>query len=136
MEGGRYLDKLLARAAELGIDANTKFLQAVPKQDTYKQYRAHEIFVNASPSGMLDKTIFSAIGNGCLPLSSSLDVRDMVEERFYFPEGNAKVLAQKLNSLLSLSQDEKFRLAHMLRERIGKAHSLEELGKRIAEEVV
>lgn len=131
-----YRAKLIERVQRLGISAVTMFTPAVPKQETHKQYRAHEIFVNASPSGMLDKTIFSAIGNGCLPLSSSLDLRDLLDDRFYFPEGNAKILAQKLTFLLALSQDEKFKIAETLRERIGKTHSLGELGKRIAEEII
>ncbi len=47
-----------------GLGDRVTFTGAVPQKDTLKLYREHELYVNLTPSGSLDKTIFEAIASG------------------------------------------------------------------------
>lgn len=49
------------------------FSPGVPNSETPDLYRAHEIFVNCSTSGMFDKTLFEAAASGCFVLAASKD---------------------------------------------------------------
>lgn len=129
-----YLEQLRTRVGELGMGEMVTFGDAVPKSETNRLYRAHEIFINASPSGMLDKTIFSASAYGCLVLVSSKDVAIEADPRCIFEEGNAEMLAAKLEVLLALPDAEKGALSQSLRA-FAARHSLAELGKKLREEI-
>ena len=103
-----YLERLRALAEKEGVAAHIKFVGAVPNPDTFRYYRSHEIFVNCSRSGMLDKTMFKAVACGCLVATASRDFAAMVEDpRFIFPEGDAPALAERLVGLLGLSHEQR-----------------------------
>ena len=51
-------------------------MPGIPHSQTPNIYRTHKIFVNTSPSGMLDKTIFEAAASGCIVLAASADFAD------------------------------------------------------------
>src|SRR3989344_4655244 len=68
-----YYEGLVGRAVTLGFDGKVTFLPAVTKESAPRIFCSHEIFVNTSPSGMLDKTIFEAAACGCTVLASSDD---------------------------------------------------------------
>lgn len=70
-----YYDALKASVEQRGLAAHVTFMPGVPNGATPDLYRAHEIFVNTSPSGMLDKTIFEAAACGCQILASSGDIK-------------------------------------------------------------
>lgn len=57
-------------------------------------YNNHEIFVNLSPSGMYDKTIFEAMACECLVLTSNLNLKGQIDERFLFAENDEKDCAK------------------------------------------
>lgn len=133
-EDEEYLATLKTRVRELGIENSVTFGDAVPKSETNRLYRAHEIFINASPSGMLDKTIFSASAYGCLVVVSSKDVAAEVDSRCIFDEGGAQMLAEKLEVLLALPDSDKDALSQSLRA-FAARHSLTELGNRLAKEI-
>jgi len=94
-----YYEELKEKAHALA-DKIT-FLPGIPNSQTPDLYRAHEIFINTSPSGMLDKTIFEAAASGCLVLASSKDFAEIAGEDSYF-DSNA-VLAERLTQALAHS---------------------------------
>jgi glycosyltransferase involved in cell wall biosynthesis len=134
-EDRAYFEKLKERARELGIENKVSFGDAVPKSETHRLYRAHEIFINASPSGMLDKTIFSSSAYGCLVLASSEDFKTETDPRCGFEEGSAPSLAMRLTELLRLTSDEKRAISHSLESFAGR-HTLSELGTKLGKEIV
>lgn len=121
-----YLASLKNRVRELGIETAVTFHGPLPKTETYKAYRTHEISVNASPSGMLDKTMFSGMMHGCLILISNQDLKDQIPEECSFGEGDANDLAAKLNVLLMLDSARQESIRAALRE-IVERNSLERL---------
>lgn len=132
-EDMKYREGLAARAEELDLDDKVSFYPAVPNTETPRLYAGHEIFVNASLSGMLDKTIFSAMGRGCLVLVSNCDLKGKIPPTLLFEEGSAQDLARGLRSILTLAPAEKERLSQLLQEFVFTHHSLASLADKLFE---
>ncbi len=129
-----YPTQLRRQVETLGITDKVPFIGAVPNTETYRYYRSHDIFVNASRSGMFDKTIFKAIVCGCLVLATSRDFGELAGPEFIFAENDAKSLAEKLAEFLSASSKEHLRLTSILGDSI-KQHSLPILVDRLGQEM-
>ncbi|KND50767.1 MAG: hypothetical protein ABA06_04755 [Parcubacteria bacterium C7867-001] len=84
------------------------FCAGVPNIDTPRIYAAHEMFVNTSPSGMYDKTIFEAAASGCIVLANNEDWRLLAGDSFYF-DGTVDTLAERLSSHLSATSTDRTR---------------------------
>lgn len=115
-----YYEALKERARPLG--SRVAFLPGVPNAETPQLYQSHQVFVNCSPSGMLDKTLFEAAACGAIVLSSSQDFAELVGLEGHFR--TVQELARKLTNAL-------------VRTAIGSAsfvetHTLSALGEKIA----
>lgn len=77
-----------------GFGGRVRFFPAVPNAVTPDLYRAHQVFVNASPSGMFDKTLFEAAACGCHVLAMSDDFAVLAGEGTHF--SSEAELARKL----------------------------------------
>ncbi|MBU6323774.1 glycosyltransferase [Patescibacteria group bacterium] len=86
-------------------------------------FAANEIFVNTSPSGMFDKTLFEAGACGCTVLSSSKDFAALADPDTYFE--TPEQLAARLKT--SLEKGTERPLENIVRE-----HSLEALAKTLS----
>ena len=91
-----YYESLKEKVRTLGLAQLISFHPGVPNNQTPALYRAHEIFVNTSPSGMLDKTIFEAAASGCTVFAASKDFADHAGSEFH--SDSAEELAQRLVS--------------------------------------
>lgn len=91
-----YYEGFKARAETLGFGDSVSFHPAVPNAKTPELYRAHQVFVNTSPSGMLDKTLFEAAACGCRVLSTSADFAELAGPAAHFD--TATELAEKLRA--------------------------------------
>jgi glycosyltransferase involved in cell wall biosynthesis len=107
---------------------------AIANTETYRWYRAASVFVNASPSGMLDKTMFKAMAAGALVLSSSKDLAREVPERFVFEDGSAESLAAAIEALLARTPEERAADARLLGT-IADQHRLPVLLDRLVAEM-
>ena len=101
-EDEAFYASLQTRVRDLHLDSCVTFHAGVPNIQTPTVYSRFEIFVNCSPSGMYDKTIFEAAACGVLPLAASRDWALVADSRLSFTEGEAEDLADKLWGLLSL----------------------------------
>ncbi len=72
-EDEAYLGSLNAQAHHLGLDGMLSFHPGPSPEHAPRVFAAHEIFVNCSPSGMFDKTLFEAAAAGCIVVASSED---------------------------------------------------------------
>lgn len=131
----RYPEELRAQVAQLGISDRVTFTGAVSNTETYRYYRSHEIFVNCSRSGMLDKTMFKAVACGCLVLVTSKDFADMAGSEFSFMDDDREGLAVKLEEFLSLDTLRRDHMTETLTSVI-KSHSLPVLVERLKQEIV
>jgi glycosyltransferase involved in cell wall biosynthesis len=126
-EDVRYYESLKARAEELGLHGRVEFHAAIPNNTVVRVYQEHEIFVNCSPTGMFDKTLFEAAASGCFVIAVSEDFARLTGEESRFdgtPESLAKQLEQALesgtHSLAGIADDQ----------------SLPKLATRLVEELV
>lgn len=122
--GESYYKKLQEGAKSL----NVEFTPSVPNRDTPRIYNAHQIFVNTSPSGMYDKTIFEAAACGCVVIAASEDWRALAGEEYSF-DGSVDSLVQKLET--ALLSDAAVQVMNPLLRR----HSLSALAGRLADEM-
>lgn len=122
-----YADKLREIVAQYGLSDNVAFKGGVPNKNTVDIYNQHEIFVNASPSGMYDKTIFEAMACETLVLVSNENLKGQIDDAFLFTENDEKDLAQKLGNLLNMNDKIAERSGKVLREYVVEQHSLVKL---------
>ena len=124
-----YYEGLKEKVRELGLADTVAFLPGVPNEEAPALYRAHEIFVNASPSGMLDKTLFEAAACGCLPLAASADWAEQAGEDLSFID--AASLARRLSVTLAYSPADIGARAAKLRSQVVERNSLARLGEAL-----
>lgn len=124
-----YYESLKAKSEQLGLHGRVHFHGAIPNSKTPDVYRAHEIFVNCSPSGMFDKTLFEAAACGALVLAVSDDfVRVAGSEYVYLP--TAESLAGRLEQLLL---DSTFEVQRDRLQSVARENSLAALVAQISE---
>ena len=126
--------KLQNLSEKLGISDRVSFVGTVPNTETFRYYRSHTIFINCSPSGMLDKTTFKAIASGCLILSASGDLGEFIDKRFIYRENDPAHLAEQLERLLTLSSSDAEKYAAELQEAL-KNQDVGEVARRLIEEM-
>lgn len=115
-----------------GIGDEVSFCKSVRNEDTVDLYNACELYVNLTPSGSLDKTIFEAMSCETLVFVSNQALRGSIDGRLVFGEGTERI-SSHLDALLSLPEEEKKSLALSLRAFVVQTHSLEKLARSLFE---
>jgi glycosyltransferase involved in cell wall biosynthesis len=125
-----YAAEVKERSSELGLSEQLRFLPGVLNEDAPLVYRLHEIYVNCSPSGMLDKMIFEAAASGCLLLTESEDMQSFGFEDVTYDAGDVESLASHMEHLLNCTDEERAALRVRF-EALVKAHSLTGLARTL-----
>jgi glycosyltransferase involved in cell wall biosynthesis len=124
-----YREKLQTSAP-----ANVAFYGGVPPAETPALYDSHKYFVNCSPDGMFDKTIFEALAAGALAVSSNRNLRDAIDPRLSF-DGTVAGLVQTLRRLENLSASDTEALRQEGRSYVETTHSLRVWRDRLLQEM-
>ena len=122
-----YFQSLQNTVRERGLSSLVQFHSGISNRETPRVYSAHSIFVNASGSGMYDKTIFEAAACGCLVLAASKDWASIADPALSFEEGNAHDLAHKIKALYTLPDSE----AKQLQEASRQVAETQSLGRLV-----
>ncbi len=126
-----YYESLKARAETLGLHDRVRFYPGVANAKAPAIYGTHEIFVNCSRSGMLDKTIYEAAASGCLVLAASEDIAATIGDAFSFTD--AESLAARLRTFLTVeSSPESRQELQALAERNSLSALMDTLAHEIA----
>lgn len=88
-----YYENLKKDVLVRGLGDHISFHAGVKNSETPTVYRSHALFVNTSPSGMLDKTIFEAAASGCRVFAASKDFAAYSPDSYF---GSAAELAERL----------------------------------------
>lgn len=104
------------------------FYSGVPNHETPAIYAAHEVFVNCSPSGMYDKTIFEAAAMGALPIAVSKDYAAQLPQ--LCSADSAEALSEVIEKTFGLSEAEREGLRGEVR-RLAENNSLEALSAKL-----
>lgn len=129
-----YAESLRKQADQAGLGGQVRFFAGVPNKATVPVYSAHQIFVNLSPNGMYDKTIFEAMACGCFVFASNDDLRDKIDPAFSFAYNDAADLASKIEAFLKLSEAEKDKKAANISQLV-EHHSLVRLSDKLTKEI-
>ncbi len=100
-----YEKRLHLLAESLIRSGQLVFRPAVPNHQTPDIYRAHEIYVNLTPSGSMDKTIFEAMACGCVVILEKEDgsgLAGKIEKKFSTIPGRYSASEHSLISLVQL----------------------------------
>ncbi len=106
-----YAESLRKTVGEAGLTSRIRFFPGIPNAQTPKVYSAHQIFVNLSPNGMYDKTIFEGMACGAFVFASNDDLRAKIDPAFMFPYGDAVGLADRISGFLAKPEAEQKKAA-------------------------
>lgn len=109
-----YAKRVRERASELALEGIVTFAEGVVNDEAPGVYASHDLFVNCSPSGMLDKTIFEAAASGCLILTENDDLKRSGFGDVTYEAGKAESLAGHIERLLYLGEKERVQLKDRL----------------------
>ncbi len=98
-EGAEYYQSLKQRVIDASLSNCVTFHPGVPNAMAPDIFRAHDIFVNCSPSGMFDKMLFEAAACGCRVLAVSDDFAKLAGSAAHFD--SAQTLADRLSETLA-----------------------------------
>lgn len=118
-----------------GLSGAIKFYGGVPNSKTVEIYNQHEIFVNLSPNGMYDKTIFEAMACEEMVITSNANLIGKIDARFVLKGLNKDELVEKLKVLLDMNEQEQKAQAGILRKFVVENHSLASLGAKLLSEL-
>ncbi len=102
-----YYSEVQDLVSDLGLQDKVRFHSAIPNGQTPAIYAKHEIFVNLTPTGSMDKTIIEAVACGCLPILANLSLRGELEDMFFIKKEDEENVAMTLQSLMDLGGLEK-----------------------------
>lgn len=134
-QDAEYFVSLKERVSELRIEGPIRFNPGMPYDQTPSAYAANCLFVNLSPSGMLDKTIFEAMSCGTLAITCNKDLAEKIPPEYIFSEDDVIGLGARIGNLLALSADDREVRGRILRKFTEENHSLSMLGSRLAKEM-
>lgn len=120
----RYEKTVLDKVATYGLSDKIACVGAVTQTQALALYREHEIYVNLTPSGSMDKTIFEAMACGIVVLISNEALRTFFHNDSFMTEITALAVADKLTGLLRWSRETKECEGAMCREKVKNAHTL------------
>ncbi len=131
-----YAESLKEKVKEYKLSDFITFEKGIPNRQAPAIYNAHEIFINPSPSGMYDKTIFEAMACESLILTSNLNLKGQIDDMFLFAENDAQDLARQLKNLLSLGVETREKYGRILRAYVVEHHSLKRLARELSKEMI
>ena len=121
------------KVKKYNLSDSVKFVGAVTQKEALNLYREHEVYVNLTPRGSMDKTIFEAMSVGTLVLVGNLGLKEMVDDRFILLDDELKVAAQALESILKMSDAQKDLFQKAMINKVIEMHSLTALVNRFME---
>ena len=105
---------------------------SIPNREAPSEYNRHEIYINLTNSGSLDKTIFEAMACGSLILVSNRSLAGQVDDLFIFKEGDVQGAADCIKKIFSLKQEVRNEFGKELRQFVENYHSLNRLANELA----
>ncbi|HRY52901.1 MAG TPA: glycosyltransferase family 4 protein [Candidatus Portnoybacteria bacterium] len=106
--------------------------KGVPNNQAPKIFNSFDLYINLTPTGSLDKTIFEAMACATMVLMSNETLAGEVDERLFF-DGTPADLAAKIKNIFNMGEQEKQQLLASSRDFVIKNHSLRVLAAKLEE---
>ncbi len=123
-----YIHSLRTHASERVI-----FHGAVKNYETPAIYGSHDVYVNITPKGSMDKAVLEAAACGIPVIAANASFNDTLPAEQILDMPDAYVLKEAILSMRAQSADVYLRQSEEIRERIIALHSLEQLGKKLSQ---
>ncbi len=125
-----YYERLKRLVRDMGLTNTVSFEPAVRHDDVPVYYQSNEIYVNATPAGSADKTIFEAMACGTLVVVRNEGmVKDVSEGGYAFTDGTS--LAATLKKIIAIDVGQKNSIGTYLRTYVMNKHSLTVLASQL-----
>jgi len=122
-----YEDIVRNKVNEYGLSNQIKFIGSVNQTEALSLYQKHDLYLNLTPSGSMDKTIFEAMSCDVKPLVYNKDLVEVLGEEFLINGLNPQNIAKDIKRTL-------FENKRDFRTYVIKNHSLELLVKKLFKE--
>jgi len=133
-EHEKYLLELKEDVRRKNLTDIIEFVGPKPYHEVLSYFQKASLFINASHTGSLDKTLLEAMSFELPILScneSLLEVLSAYSDRLMFEKKNYQELAEKIKIIYNLSPEERRKMGQDLRRIVEFDHSLEKLVKKI-----
>lgn len=108
---------------------------AIRNDETPQLYRSHELYVNLTPEGSMDKTVLEAAACGALVLVYNKSYKGIVPDECLLPDDQVETIARSIHALLSRPEEDKRALRKKLIDITVREHSLDALMKKLLQYV-
>lgn len=108
------------------------FYPGVKNSETPKIYSCHDIYVNLTPEGSMDKTVLEAAACGALVLVSNRSFQGLVPEECLFMGETPTDIAEAIQKFADLPEDVKREYRIRLRDMVENKHSLVLLANKLS----
>lgn len=126
-----YLEFIKNLSGPLLKTGQIRFFPSIPNGETPKIYNQHEIFINLTNSGSLDKTVLEALSCETIVLVSNESFKGVLPEICLFKEQNKNDLANKIIQLLNLPKLQLEEIGKQMRRFVEEKHNINRLIEEI-----
>ena len=123
-------DELKRKIAEYGLAESIALRGGMTNAETVKMYNLHEIYVNLTPTGSMDKTILEAMACEETVIVANRSFKNVLPDAFLCDEKNPSELAEKLEQAFSLSEKKREELGKKMRD-CAETNSLSRLSQSL-----
>ena len=96
----KYEKMIREKVIEYNLENKVYFTGAVSQFEALDLYRKHEIYVNLTPTGGMDKTVFEAMACKLIPVVYNFDLRAILDYEFLIKNLDSKDVAERLRQAL------------------------------------
>lgn len=126
-EAKQYEERIRILAKEK-LGNKVHFVGSIPYRKVPDLLSRHDMLVNPSRTGSLDKTMLEAMAAGVLPVTSNEALKGELsgeaQQLLFFPHGDPKKLINNIATLLSHTATRVSRLRQKLQKRVEEKHSV------------
>lgn len=131
----KYFEKIKVLASHLENKNKIRFFKNAPNYKTPEIYNSHEIFVNLTNSGSMDKSTLEAMACESLVFVSNKSFERIFPNEWHdlmlFREKDEKDLADKIVKMINLSEEKKDDIRRKSRDLVVNNHSLKKLLEKV-----
>lgn len=120
----QYYDLVKELAEPLVKKGKIQFKDSVSNTKTPQEYFSHELFINLTSSGSLDKTIFSAMISENLVLVCNTFFIGILPEQFIFKDGDVYDLSSKIKIILEMDNLKKKKIIEEMKRYVIEKHGI------------
>lgn len=124
----KYIESLEQLVKDAGLASHISFFGPQSYSEMPKIFRKHDICINLSKTGSVDKAVLEAMASGLTVITANEAFADMLPERYFLAERSVELLSRQIQDFV----DEK-RPNQELRDLVMEHHSLKNTIQKIVE---